>query len=274
MKRVLLTLLLPVIVTVVSAQNRPLITEPVELVEKGYVRTELGVEFLQKAVFPLSGLEGDLSRLGVIGLRLGAGDHVEVQLFWTARNYLSIENRIDAPFSGILNCDGNSTSDFGDVQLATKIRFKQEMDAWPGIGFRFGVKLPNASNESGLGADTTDFTASFLFEKHLGDLRVFGNAGLAILGDPLKAASQDDLFGYGLALLYPVTERINALVDWHGRAGPGGIGTEEQSLLRFGAQIEAAGLHWDVGGLVGFLDTDPSTGVLFGVTKDFRTPFF
>ena len=35
----------------------------------------------------------------------------------------------------------------------------------PAVGLRFATKLPNATNESGLGLDTTDFYASLLVEE-------------------------------------------------------------------------------------------------------------
>ena len=54
----------------------------------------------------------------------------------------------------------------------------------PSFGFRFATKLPNASNESGLGLDTTDFYASVLVGKTVQSVRVVGNVGLGILGDP------------------------------------------------------------------------------------------
>ena len=46
-----------------------------------------------------------------------------------------------------------------------KIRIFRKAPSGPSFGLRFATKLPNASNESGLGLDTTDFFASVLVAK-------------------------------------------------------------------------------------------------------------
>ena len=258
----------------VLAQNRPLKTEFANTVEKGKVRFELGFDFLQEAKFQLSGLEGDLTRIGVLGLRFGAGENVEIHFDWTAQNVLNVDERFDAPNSGILDFAGDSTNDFGDLILATKIRLLGEKERRPALGFRFAAELPNASNESGLGNDQTNFYAGFLLEKEIFRLRLVGNVGFAILGDPTKVSSQKDLVTYGMAAIYPVSPQISVFADLNGRAGSGGIGTEEQSILRIGGQVNALGVRWDIGFLAGLYDTDPSTGVMVGLSHDFNLPSF
>jgi len=267
-------LILFLVTSTLLAQNRPLKTEFVETVEKGKVRFELGFDFLQEVEFPLSGLKGDLTRIGVLGLRFGAGENVEIHFDWTAQNVLNVDEKSDAPNSSILDFDGNSTNDFGDLILATKIRLLGEKEKRPAFGFRFAVELPNASNESGLGNDQTNFYAGFLLEKKIIRLRLISNVGVAILGDPTKVSSQKDLVTYGLAAVYPVHPQINVFADLNGRAGSGGIGTEEQNILRIGGQLYALGVRWDIGFLAGFYDTDPSTGVMVGLSHDFNLPSF
>jgi hypothetical protein len=44
------------------AQQRPLITEDVDIIPPGTLRIEAGIDFLQGAKFPASGLTGDLTR--------------------------------------------------------------------------------------------------------------------------------------------------------------------------------------------------------------------
>lgn len=256
------------------SQQRPLITERAETLQKDHFLFDIGVELLQDAVFTFSGLEGDLTRIGVLGVRFGAADNVEVQVLGTIQDILSIENRFPAPNTPNLNFSGDSTSDFGDFTIATKVLMKKEQDRWPGIAMRFGFQMPNTSNERGLGNDETNVFSSFLVQKQFGQLQLFTELGLAILGDPVSPGAQDDLFTYGLALLYPVREQINLVADAYGRLGAGGIGTEEQSLLRLGTQIKAAGLYWDVALFLGFRDTDPSSGLVLGVSKDFVLALF
>jgi hypothetical protein len=266
------TLFLVSIHSGVFGQQRPMVTEPVETVEAGHLRFEMGFEFLQDAVFPFSGLEGDLTRLGVLGFRLGVGKNVELQLLGTVQNVLNIDRQFPAPNTPNLNIGPNddSTSDVGDFTLAAKVRFKQESSGSPGLGFRFGFEMPNASNENGLGNDELNAFGSFLIEKRVGRARLIGNLGIALLGDPVDTNAQDDLFTYGAALIFEATDKVNLLVDLNGRAGDAGIGTEEQANLRLGAQFKAGGLYWDVGAYFGLHDTDPDTGVIIGVSKGFK----
>jgi hypothetical protein len=256
------------------SQQRPLITERAETLKKNALLFDIGMEFLQDVVFTFSGLEGDLTRIGVVGVRFGAADNVEVQVLGTIQDILSIENRFPAPNTPNLDFSGNSTSDFGDFTMATKVLLKKEQNRWPAMAMRFGFQMPNTSNAKGLGNDETNFFSSFLLKKQFGQLQFFTELGLAVLGDPVSPGAQDDLFTYGFALMHPLHDQINLVVDAYGRVGAGGIGTEEQSLLRFGTQVKAAGLYWDVALFLGFRDTDPSSGLVIGVSKEFSLPPF
>ncbi len=100
----------------------------------------------------------------------------------------------------MLDITGDSTSDVEDIVVATKIRVWSETETRPSIGVRFATKLPNASNESGLGLDTTDFLATALFGKTVQSIRFVGNAGLGILGDPTRGDRQNDVLLYGASI--------------------------------------------------------------------------
>ena len=54
--------------SVASAQQRPLITEDVDIIPPGTIRIEAGIDFMQGAKYPVSGIRGDLTRVGVIGI--------------------------------------------------------------------------------------------------------------------------------------------------------------------------------------------------------------
>lgn len=255
------------------SQQRPLVTERARTVEEGHLLFDVGFDFLQDAVFPLSGLKGDLTNAAVIGTRFGMGSRVEVQMLWTVRQFLNINERFDAPGSGDLNIPGNSTSDFGNLNLATKVKLVSLQQGSLVIASRFGVELPNTSNQKGLGTDETNFFTHLLVEKRLSRVDLIGNLGLAILGDPVDAGAQDDLLTYGFAVIAEATPRLNVLAEINGRTGPGGIGTEEQSRIRAGIQFEAGGVTWDLAGFWGLEDTDPNTGIIVGLSKTFKLPF-
>src|SRR6266542_6442049 len=78
---------------VARGQQRPLITEDVDIIPTGTVRIETGLDFLQGAKFPASGLTGDLTRVGVIGVTIGFAPNVEFQIEGVAQNFLSINSR-------------------------------------------------------------------------------------------------------------------------------------------------------------------------------------
>ena len=71
-----------------QAQQRPLITEDVDIIPPGTVRIEAGVDFLQGAKYPASGLTGDLTRVGVLGISIGLAPNVEFQIEGVAQNFL------------------------------------------------------------------------------------------------------------------------------------------------------------------------------------------
>ena len=86
----------------------------------------------------------------------------------------------------------------------------------PAIGLRLATKLPNASNETGLGLDTLDFSATVLVGKTLGSTRLVGNGGLAILGDPLRGDRQFDVMIYGLSVAHAIREGLEVVGEVHG----------------------------------------------------------
>ncbi len=250
------------------AQQRPLKTDDADIVPLGRVRLEFGVEFLQGQRFSLSGLEGDLTRLGAVGVHFGVGEYAEFQISGVVQDFLSVSRRTPAAIEP--NFAGDATSDVGDLVLATKLRLRPEKESHPGIAFKFAVQLPNASNESGLGTDETNFFASLLLAKHVGRAQFLGNLGLAILGSAVAPNSQTDLLTYGAAMLIPVHRKIHLVGEVHGRQGPERLGNESQSQVRLGAQVQAGGLRWDVAGIAGLKRFDPKAGLVVGITYEFQ----
>jgi hypothetical protein len=86
---------------------------------------------------------------------------------------------------------GDPTSGWGDVRLGTVVRVADFRGFHPWIGW--GVKLPDASDEDELGTDETDvsFGGGVLWAQ--GEVRIGVGAGLAVLGNPLRFANQDDV---------------------------------------------------------------------------------
>lgn len=255
-----------------SAQQRPLLTEDVDIIKPGVIRIESGFEFLQKQRFPLSGLEGDVVKLADTRLSFGLAPNVEFQIEWTFQSFLSIKSRGPSAIPLKLGANDADTNDVGDARLWMKMKLRNESHSLPALGFRFGVELPNSNQARGIGTNTTNFYGVVTAGKRLGDkVNVFGNIGLGILTAPLEATSQNDVLLYGLAGTYAASDRLTLLGEVNGfhstRKRPP-IGTEDFSEARLGAQIRALGVRWYAAGIFGTSKRAPKTGLAVGFTYD------
>ncbi len=230
---------------IAHAQQRPLITEDVDIIPPGSLRIEAGVDFVQKARFPVSGLTGDLTRAGVIGINIGFAPNVEFQIEGVAQNVLSINSRSASAIPLNLASNANSTSDIGDFTL------------WA------------------IGLNQTNAHGQVLFGKKFGqDARVntFGNLGIGILTAPTSLFSQNDVLTYGVASIVRLNRQFSLAGEVNGRAntrpGSGPLGTESQGEARLGMQIRASGLRFDFAGIKGLTKRSPRSGITVGVTYD------
>src|SRR5215217_2721857 len=157
MKRVLFILLILILCAVAAgAQQRPLLTEDVDIIPPGSIRIEAGIDFMQGAKYPVSGIRGDLTRVGVIGISFGMGPNVEFQIEGVVQNYVSINSRGVSAIPLALAPGVNSTNDTGDFTVAAKFKLRNETRRGPSLGFRFGVQLPNSNEARGIGINQTN----------------------------------------------------------------------------------------------------------------------
>ena len=266
--------------TFAIAQQRPLITEDVDIIPPGTVRIEAGIDYLQGVKFPASGLTGDLTRIGVIGINIGFAPNVEFQIEGVAQNFLSINTRGPSAIPLSLAPGVNSANDIGDFTLATKIKLRSETRRGPSIGFRFGVQLPNSNQGRGIGLNQTNAFGSLLIGKKFGQdgrFNTFGNLGVAILTAPTTLFTQNDVITYGLAGIFRLNRQFSLAGEVNGRIntrpGNGPLGTESQSEARLGMQIRASGLQFDFAGIKGLTDFSPNSGVTIGVTYNSPSVF-
>ncbi len=263
-----------------SAQQRPLLTEDVDIIPPGTLRIEAGIDFLQGARYPVSGITGDLTRVGVIGVNVGLSPNVEFQIEGVAQNFLSINTRGASAIPLTLAPGVNSANDTGDFTLATKIKLRAETRRGPSLGFRFGVQLPNSNQGRGIGLNQTNAFGSILIGKKFGRdgrFNAFGNLGLAILTAPTTLFTQNDVITYGLAGIFRVNKQFSVAGEVNGRAntrpGDGPLGTESQAEARLGMQIRASGLRFDFAGIKGLTNFTHNSGVTIGVTYDTPSVF-
>jgi hypothetical protein len=229
----------------VASSLLPLVTEEAATLPSGVAEVTLGVAYFKDLRFPPFTPPGALRsqtliELPQIGFRIGAGDWAEIEATYETL-YLDEEQT-----SGETNRQFGS----GDARLFTKVRLKREGERFPGIGLRFGTKLPNANRGSRLGTDDTDFGVDALASKTLGPLSAHVNLGLLLLGNSgptigqsFSAGGQDDLFNYAVALTSaplggaaPGAVSLRVLGELAGQTGSR-FGND-RTALRFGIQMQ------------------------------------
>jgi hypothetical protein len=256
------------------AQQRPLVTEDPETIGAGLVLLEGGVDQQHDIAYPASGLEGNLLRLPTLGVSFGISSIAELQIDGGLYNRLNVTSRQTAPLSHLLDFSGDRTHDVEDFTVATKIRLLSETPGRPAFGVRFATRLPNASNESGLGLDTTDFYASALFGKTVQSIRFVGNVGLGILGDPIDGNRQNDVLTYGASVARAVRQGLEVVGELNGRVdtrqGDPPIGTESRGAMRIGGRFTRSTVRIDAGLIFGLTSQDSSIGFTTGLTWVFK----
>lgn len=264
-----------------GAQQRPLVTEDPETIGAGRLLLEGGLNIEKDVLFPVSGLEGNRFSAPTIGISVGLSSIAELQIDGGLYQRLSITDRNrQAPLASVLTFTGDRTHDVEDIVLATKVRIVGESAQRPALGLRFATKLPNASNEAGLGTDITDFYASLLVGKTVQSIRVVGNAGVAILGDPTDAIpAQNDLLTFGVSVARAMTTAAEIVAEVNGRLnlanGDPDPGAENRAAMRLGARYTRGPVRLDAGVILGMTSRDPSFGVTGGFTwviNAFRIP--
>lgn len=276
MRRSFLTLLFALFaVASTNSQQRPLLTDDIDITPQGSFEIGAGVDFFQNAKFPLSGIKGDLTRVGDIRLRTGIASNVELQIEGTLQNFVAINSQ--TPSAIPLSVTGNSTNDFDDFTVSTKVKLFSETRNLPAVGIKFGFQMPNTDQAKGIGTNQINIFSKVIVQKRFGKragksplANIYGNIGLGIMNAPLANFTQNDVLLYGLAGIFRVTDRLNVVSEVNGRfstrSGDAPLGTESVGQLRLGAQIKAAGLRFDSAAVFGLSRFSPRTGVVFGVT--------
>lgn len=193
----------------------------------------------------------------VLGLRYGLADRVELQ------------------FSGPVQVwayptAGGKRSEVGDFSLWTKWHAVRERERRPAFALRWGVKLPNASDQSDLGTDEVDFHLQGLAGKTLGAWRLDAHLGLGILGDPTQYAIQNDVMTYGVAATRRLNDAWSVANEFEGSTGKGYL--PGYTMGRWGGAWEPDGGPWRYFAAVtrGITALSPDWGVRFGAARTFN----
>ena len=271
--RCVLTVVVCGVTASAGAQQRPLVTEDPETIGSGLILIEGGFDYAREQRFTVSGLEGHLSRFPLVGLSIGVSSITEIQLDGLSYSWLRITDRIEAPLSDMLNFEGDTTGSVDDLVIGAKVHLVAESGRRPAFGVRFATQLPNASKEAGLGLDTTDFFATILVGKTIQSVRIVGNVGVGILGDPTRG-DQSDMLLYGASVARAVAQGLELVGELNGRVdireGDPLPGVENRSVMRLGARYTRGAVRIDGAVLSGLTSRDPSFGVTAGFTWVFE----
>jgi len=257
------------------AQQRPLLTEDPEPIGAGRILLEGGLNLAHDEHYPVSGLEGNLVSIPTIGVSVGLSSIAEFQIDGGLHDRLHITNRNPgAPLAPLVTSTGDVTTDVEDIVVATKIRVVGETPSRPALGLRFATKLPNATNESGLGLDTMDFYVSALGAKTVQSVRIVGNLGAGILSDPIVGNRQNDVLTYGVSFARAVTQAAEIVGEVNGRvstrSGVAFPGTETRGILKVGGRYTRGSARLDAGLFFGLTSVDATVGFTVGVTYVFN----
>jgi hypothetical protein len=240
-----------------AAQTRPLVTEEAATAPSGTVVLEAGGQLMREEPNFLTGEPRGRYDGPLLRLVFSPADTVEIDVEWTAR----VGVRDDPHFG--------SVSDFGDVVLRAKVRLAEEGEGRPGLAARFGVTLPQTSFGNGLGPNTLRMSADMLLSKRTGALTLHGNAGLALLDEPLRPHEQRDLLAYGLAAVL-AAGRLDFVAEVAGLAGKGMPGADARHEARAGVRVGRARLRGDFAVRLGLGDADGTWGLTAGLAFKLR----
>ena len=126
--------------------NRPTVANPADITQYGVLELEYGWDRLwpEKRIRQMS--VGGLLKFGVL---------CDVELRWNTTSFVS-------------QTDATGThSSFGDNWLGPQIRIYRQTKQIPTVAFSYGVKIPSASTEDGLGTGRVDHALTFLASKDL-----------------------------------------------------------------------------------------------------------
>jgi hypothetical protein len=254
------------------AQQRPLITEDPETIGAGRILLEGGVELDADQGNDAYGIEGDIAHIATFGASVGISPSAEIQIDGGLIQRLTVSERIpNAPlFMTTPLVAGDRSSGFEDLIVATKLRFASETETRPAFGARFGVKLPTADPDKGIGLGTTDFFVSALVAKTVQSVRTVGNVSLIALGNPESAQEPASALGFGVSVARAVTNAFEVVGELNGRLTPFQkivpAGLESRGVFRLAGRYTYSMLRLDFGLLAGLTDRDPSFGISAGAT--------
>jgi outer membrane putative beta-barrel porin/alpha-amylase len=219
--------------TVTSVPSRPTVANATDLTQCGVVEVEYGYDHQWLGA---GTHRNDLTG----GLRFGLTPNLD--LHWSSASFLNV-------------VDGaGSRSSFGDAWLGLKYRFLVQKKHRPSLGLYYAAKVPTASFSRGMGSGQVDHSFSLLASKDVTHIHFDFNV-IGLLIGRTSASGVDHNLGFALSAYYPLTRRLNLVVE------PYGYTLLNESTPAFASTM--GGFTYQVGPRI-YLDAGFDVGVTHG----------
>jgi len=183
---------------------------------------------------------------------------------------IGLGNRVEGQIGYSLLVVDTSSSDSdlgsGDMTLGVKIRFLEEQMSLPALALRITTKLPLADDKKDFGTNQADILIDTLATRNYQSFSLYGNLGIAILGDP--TGSQDEKLRYALGIRYPLQPgAVDLLAAVEGMDL--GSSLNDRGAAVAGVQFHFGNSTLDFGGSLGYRSRSEDWSLRAGLSSRF-----
>lgn len=175
-----------------SFAARPLATDDAGVVDKGRIEIETGLEYIN-----LSDKELGLS----LCIKRGMFNNLDLG--------------IEFPYKFINFVEGAKTDGFDDITLTSKYNFLKENDVFPAASVSLSLKTDSGNNDKSLGTGKREYAVNAIMSKSLNSMAIHFNIGYSVKDD-LPDDNSRDVLTYGLAVEFPLSEKVNLVGEISG----------------------------------------------------------
>jgi len=187
----LITICLSFIFVSLSFAARPLSTDDAGVVDKDRFEIENGLEYTNQ-------LDKEVALNLVI--KRGLLDNLDIG--------------IEIPYKFINFKQGTKTNGFDDIMVISKYNFLEE-DILPAMSVSFSLKTDSGNDDKSLGTGKREYAVNTILSKSLDKMVLHFNLGYVIKED-LPGEDLRDVLTYGLAIEYPLDEKLNLVAEING----------------------------------------------------------
>ncbi len=225
---------------------RPLSTDDAGTVDKGHFELEAGLEYVNQA---------DKEVVLSLVLKRGILDNLDLG--------------IELPYKFIDFAAGTKTDGFDDLKIITKYNFLEETDALPAMSVSFSLKTDSGNDDKSLGTGEREYAINTILSKSLDKITLHLNLGY-VIKDDLPGQNLRDVLTYGLAVEYPLNDKLNLVGEITGENERRGDFDDNQmsGLVGFNYSVSES-ITYDLGMGFEIAEASPDFKVLSGLTIGF-----